>query len=110
MAENFGGVCWIVPVKRGSSAVIAASSGRVRGGDDLALGVVGVGLRAPGDGELIGLAPSMTKGTVLVASPSAIGSRPEASGSSVPAWPAFSDTEITVFSSGSIATSPRCST
>src|SRR6218665_4038507 len=31
----------------------------------------------------------MTKGTVLVASPSAIGSRPDASGSSVPAWPAF---------------------
>src|SRR6478609_2519959 len=31
----------------------------------------------------------MTKGTVLVASPSAIGSRPEARGSSVPAWPAF---------------------
>src|SRR6478752_5288264 len=30
----------------------------------------------------------MTKGTVLVASPSAIGSAPEASGSSVPAWPA----------------------
>src|SRR3990172_11192457 len=31
----------------------------------------------------------MTKGTVLVASPSAIGSTPVASGSSVPAWPAF---------------------
>src|SRR5919107_740537 len=31
----------------------------------------------------------MTKGTVLVASPSAIGRIPEASGSSVPAWPAF---------------------
>src|SRR5471032_1847146 len=30
----------------------------------------------------------MTKGTVLVASPSAIGRQPEASGSSVPAWPA----------------------
>src|ERR1700712_1183031 len=30
----------------------------------------------------------MTKGTVLVASPSAIGRPPEASGSSVPAWPA----------------------
>src|SRR5262249_14691493 len=30
----------------------------------------------------------MTKGTVLVASPSAIGNRPEASGSSVPACPA----------------------
>src|SRR6185312_406444 len=30
----------------------------------------------------------MTNGTVLVASPSAIGSAPEASGSSVPAWPA----------------------
>src|SRR5829696_8167830 len=33
--------------------------------------------------------PSMTKGTVLVASPSAIGSTPLASGSSVPPWPAF---------------------
>ena len=31
----------------------------------------------------------MTKGTVLVASPSAIGRMPEASGSRVPAWPAF---------------------
>ena len=31
----------------------------------------------------------MAKGTVLVASPSAIGSTPVASGSSVPAWPAF---------------------
>ena len=31
----------------------------------------------------------MTKGTVFVASPSAIGNRPEARGSSVPAWPAF---------------------
>src|ERR671914_76423 len=31
----------------------------------------------------------MTKGTVLVASPRAIGRMPEASGSSVPAWPAF---------------------
>jgi hypothetical protein len=30
----------------------------------------------------------MTNGTVLVASPSAIGKAPEASGSSVPAWPA----------------------
>src|SRR5450759_4630202 len=30
----------------------------------------------------------MTKGTVLVASPSAIGRQPEASGSRVPAWPA----------------------
>jgi hypothetical protein len=30
----------------------------------------------------------MTKGTVLVASPMATGSAPEASGSSVPAWPA----------------------
>ncbi len=30
----------------------------------------------------------MTNGTVLVASPSAIGRQPEASGSSVPAWPA----------------------
>src|SRR5262245_4387607 len=30
----------------------------------------------------------MTNGTVLVASPSAIGSAPDASGSSVPAWPA----------------------
>src|SRR5260370_22973918 len=29
----------------------------------------------------------MTNGTVLVASPSAIGRQPEASGSSVPAWP-----------------------
>src|SRR5881275_513990 len=33
------------------------------------------------------LRPSITKGTVLVASPSAIGRPPEASGSSVPAWP-----------------------
>src|SRR5215471_8701014 len=32
--------------------------------------------------------PSMTNGTVLVASPSATGRQPEASGSSVPAWPA----------------------
>jgi len=31
----------------------------------------------------------MTNGTVLVASPSAIGRIPEASGSRVPAWPAF---------------------
>src|SRR4051794_4600981 len=31
----------------------------------------------------------MTKGTVFVASPSAIGRMPDASGSSVPAWPAF---------------------
>src|SRR5581483_1364760 len=31
---------------------------------------------------------STTNGTVLVASPSAIGSDPDASGSSVPAWPA----------------------
>src|SRR5215470_11620416 len=30
----------------------------------------------------------MTNGTVLVASPSAIGRQPDASGSSVPAWPA----------------------
>src|SRR5215218_579974 len=30
----------------------------------------------------------MTKGTVLVSSPSAIGRQPDASGSSVPAWPA----------------------
>src|SRR3954453_3768430 len=30
----------------------------------------------------------MTNGTVLVASPSAMGSAPEASGSRVPAWPA----------------------
>src|SRR5450631_4428049 len=30
----------------------------------------------------------MTKGTVLVASPSPIGRQPETSGSSVPAWPA----------------------
>src|SRR3954454_16733940 len=30
----------------------------------------------------------MTNGTVLVASPRAIGKQPEASGSSVPAWPA----------------------
>src|SRR5580658_10542469 len=35
------------------------------------------------------LIPSWTIGTVLVASPKAIGSTPEASGSSVPAWPAF---------------------
>ena len=34
------------------------------------------------------LRPSTTNGTVLVASPSAIGRQPEASGSSVPAWPA----------------------
>src|SRR5476651_2532849 len=33
--------------------------------------------------------PSMTKGTVLVASPSAMGSRPVASGSRVPPWPAL---------------------
>src|SRR5215471_700630 len=32
--------------------------------------------------------PSITNGTVLVASPSAIGRQPEASGSRVPAWPA----------------------
>src|SRR5580658_2789849 len=31
---------------------------------------------------------STTNGTVLVASPSAIGRQPDASGSSVPAWPA----------------------
>src|SRR3954465_247306 len=31
----------------------------------------------------------MTNGTVLVASPSAMGRMPDASGSSVPAWPAF---------------------
>src|SRR5829696_6619309 len=33
--------------------------------------------------------PSMTNGTVLVASPRAIGRIPDARGSSVPAWPAF---------------------
>ena len=40
-------------------------------------------------GEAVGLAPSTTNGTVLVASPSAIGSTPVASGSSVPACPAL---------------------
>ena len=57
--------------------------------DHLALGVVRVGLLAPGDGEDVGFAAVHDEGTVLVASPSAIGRMPEASGSRVPAWPAF---------------------
>ena len=47
----------MVPVKRGSSARIAAADGPLRaGGDDPALGVVGVALLAPADREAVALA------------------------------------------------------
>ena len=57
--------------------------------DHRAFGVVGVGGLPEAHREAILLVPSTAKGTVLVASPKAIGSTPVASGSSVPAWPAF---------------------
>ena len=47
--------CRIVPVKRGSGARIAARPGRAPMARDLAVGIVGVGFRAPEHGEAIGL-------------------------------------------------------
>ena len=56
IAEKVGGVCEMTPTKLGSAASISAGVGRAVGGrDDLALGVVGVGLDAPAHHELVGL-------------------------------------------------------
>ncbi len=54
------------PVNSGSSASIAARSGRrIGGGDHLALGVVGVGLLAPAHGEAVDLAAVLDEGNRL---------------------------------------------
>ena len=57
MAEYCGGVCSISPVNCGSSARIASAEGlSVAYLGDLALGVVGVALLAPGDRKAVALA------------------------------------------------------
>src|SRR5262249_16280432 len=79
----------MVPEKRGSSARISSAEGRAA--------LVAATRPSASSGSRSSpqrtanwhiLRPSIPNGTVLVASPSAIGSSPEASGSSVPACPA----------------------
>ena len=54
MAENAGGVCMISPMNCGSSASIAARDGRMSlVATTCALGVVGIGVRAPAHGEAV---------------------------------------------------------
>src|SRR6476661_233864 len=77
------------PVKDGRSALIASAVGRWSLRATTRPSASSVSRSSPQRTvNRYSLRPSITNGTVLVASPSAIGSAPEASGSSVPAWPA----------------------
>src|SRR6266700_5704276 len=79
----------MVPRKRGSSATIAAASGRCGLVSIARPSASSVSRSSPQRTvKRYDFRPSITNGTVLVASPSAIGRQPDASGSSVPAWPA----------------------
>src|SRR5437762_427434 len=79
----------MVPTNRGKSAAISAASGR-RALVSITLPSASSVSRSSPQRTVkrYDLRPSITNGTVLVASPSAIGRHPDASGSSVPAWPA----------------------
>src|SRR5690349_16047003 len=89
MAEKRGGTCAMVPMKRGSTARIASAVGRSALVATTRPSASSVSRSSPQRTvKRYVFCPSMTNGTVLVASPSAIGRQPEASGSSVPAWPA----------------------
>src|SRR6185437_968905 len=76
-------------MKRGRIARIASTSGRSRLSATTRPSASSVSRSSPQRTvNRYVFCPSITKGTVLVASPSAIGRQPEASGSSVPACPA----------------------
>src|SRR5579872_74366 len=85
-----GGVWLMTPMNCGSKASMAAADGRA---SDVAItrpSESSVSVSSPHlTVNRYDFAPSWTIETVLVASPKAIGRTPEASGSSVPAWPAF---------------------
>ena len=91
MAENCGGTCTILPVKRGRQRAdrVGASGRASRVADDAAFGIVGVALLAPAHREAVELArrPSRTARSWSPRRARSAG-MPEASGSSVPAWPA----------------------
>src|SRR5690349_21696006 len=89
MAEKRGGTCAMVPMKRGSTARIASAVGRSALVATTRPSASSVSRSSPQRTvKRYVFWPSITNGTVLVASPSAIGRQPEASGSRVPAWPA----------------------
>src|SRR6202035_90055 len=89
MAEKRGGTCAMVPMSPGSTARIASAVGRWSLVATTRPSASSVSRSSPQRTvNRYVFCPSMTNGTVLVASPSAIGRQPEASGSSVPAWPA----------------------
>src|SRR5262249_47167894 len=78
------------PVKRGRTSRIPARSGRASEVATTAPSASSVSVSTPQrTAKRYDLYPSITKDTVLVASPSAIGRPPGASGSRVPAWPAL---------------------
>src|SRR5438270_1715663 len=79
----------MVPTNRGKSAAISAASGRRALVSITLPSASSVSRSSPQrTAKRYDFRPSITNGTVLVASPSAIGRHPDASGSSVPACPA----------------------
>src|ERR1700712_4897529 len=83
-----GGTCSIGPVKRGNTASIAASVGRTSLSAITFPSRSSVSVSVPNcTVNAYSFAESSIRPHSLVASPSAIGSTPSASGSSVPPWP-----------------------
>src|ERR1700722_12218353 len=88
-AEKRGGTWMMVPMNRGRIAWIASALGRSALCAATRPSASSVSRSSPHRTvNRYVFCPSITNGTVLVASPSAIGRQPDASGSSVPAWPA----------------------
>jgi hypothetical protein len=90
IAEYFGGVCSIEPVNAGRAVRIASRIGRASDRATPAPSESSESVSIPQRTvKRYAFSPSITNGTVFVASPNAIGRMPDASGSSVPACPAF---------------------